>query len=1369
MKCALMNGRGWWVVAAALVVVGAVSFAGQNVRSAATGREWAPEVKDALATYRAGDYFGAQQMCLRILSVQDESQGHHDAGLIHALCLLHMPARADRLDGRARLAQLSREDPSLLNEPECNLAYGIGQTELGETADALDALERSVEGFASRGLADRQLAALVALAQAWTRHTEWEMTPARFGVGRPADRAEADAIRRAQVEAVRARMEKLPDSEAALAGVDLILARHLLGVGDGLDEAHAILNRLAAAPTMTSAGVEACLLLAEQDESAGRWAHALALYERVAIDGTGEPARQAKDRMLDITRPQLVVEVSPAVPSGQPAAVNVRVRNVDVVQVEVRSVDVDTWLASSPQRGNEASLPESGSVQMAWDLEARPTAQYAWWNSNQLEDGLGFAAPAGAYVVVARGKQADGRETTVKRLVVVSDLSATCLVGPRFVTVWIADRPVSAAGEPAVKFWMQRSFAPTQARFEAGIARFALPSEARVMRDKGWVCLVKWGEHVAVCRGRLPGAGQHGDDSPVVAMVGGPPAPEVGEVLYVSGLVLEGRRAATTRDSGREIQLESVDAVERADFSRNVPLSLGGAFSAQIPVTSADAGKYLRVVPRLGGRTLENVAGPFTVQVPSDAGRFRVWCDLPEWVTPAAGVISGCVRAEYPWGATPHGASVSCVLRAVRLPTAESNEDPASVGVVVRNGQLDNDGRFAFSLSTGEFGMSGVSLAVNVEAHVTNLEARSGVAYADVLVSPQRPHKWLTHEPLDPEVGQMVRFHLGWFEPGGLAVTGPVDVEVRSGPRESARLRQHPGRDGLQSDCWQPPQAGSYQAAVRIPGTDGEFWEAKETIEVRPAVSQAAARVRPSCTAHVAREDGHMAVRVRLEGDSAGPLLVALVQDGDPLAAVGVERLAGRADLLVPLDAEPVGVMRAVVIGTAGAGTEVLCNEPVESNPQQKLELELAAQTKEVWPGTTVSVKADCRTGKPPSGTTLIARLIDATAVGYTDWGRVVPSTGPATPIRGLAVVSSAGGAVAGEDTQPNRAADAAPGVPMALQNMLGEGQTLWSASLDVESETSELNVPIPARPGLYRLVAGLRTPDDAVAVDAVVLDARRGVRVWVDAPGHIGLGDRTLVAALLENGYPEAVEARVEMRGGTGLHIESLRVAGGEQTASQPGLEAPLTLQLPAGGRAWLYAGVEAATTGRDNAEVVVTARGVQRTATCPYEVLPASHPGAAETAVRVKRTLLVRRAPPEWAAAEGDDGSAPARDWEAAPWSPGSRLVPGELLYVREEFVLPEVQGEFEWLQRVPATCCAVLVHARVTRPIGTRAPDRDDTLAFRVPALPAGVRMHEYCLAVVRPGSCVLPPPEWRVGEATVPVAVEPDEVRLIVVGE
>ena len=512
-----------------------------------------------------------------------------------------------------------------------------------------------------------------------------------------------------------------------------------------------------------------------------------------------------------------------------------------------------------------------------------------------------------------------------------------------------------------------------------------------------------------------------------------------------------------------------------------------------------------------------------------------------------------------------------------------------------------------------------------------------------------------------------------------------------------------------------------------------------------------------------------MGVRVRLEGDSAGPLLVALVQDGDPLAAVGVERLAGQADLLVPLDAEPAGAMRAVVIGIADAGPEVLCNEPVESDPQQKLELELTAQTTEVWPGTTVSVKADCRTGTPPRGTTLIARLIDAASVGYADWGRVLPAAGQTPPIRGLTVVSSAGGPVAGGDTQANQTADAASGVPAALQSMLGEGQTLWSASLDVESETTELSVPIPATPGLYRLAAALRAPDGAVAVGAVVLDARRGVRVWIDAPGHVGLGDRTLVAALLENGYPDAVEVRVQVLGGQGLHIESLRVAGDAQATSQPVFGLPLSLQLPAGGRAWLYAGVEAAATGRDNAEVAVTARGEQRTATCPYEVLPASPPGAAETAVRIKRTLLIRRAPPEWAAAEGDEASASTREWESAPWSPGNQLVPGELLYVREEFVLPEAQGEFEWLQRVPATCCAVPVHARVTRPIGTRAPDRDDTLAFRVRALPAGVRVHEYCLAVVRPGSCVLPPPEWRAGEATVPLAVEPDEVRLIVVGE
>ncbi|MCK4342317.1 MAG: hypothetical protein KAY37_11410 [Phycisphaerae bacterium] len=1339
---------------------------------------WSPEVREALAAYHAGRYDKAQQHCLRVLTGQGAARGRHDAALIQALCLLRMPARADRVEGQARLTQLADEDPALWDEPECALAYGIGLTGLAETAAALDTLERAAEGFAAQGRPDRQLAALVALAKTWARHTEWEVTPARFDVRRPAVGSEADAIRRTQIEAVRARVTVLPGHEEALAGVDLVLAKHSIKIGEA-DEGRAILARLAAAPVLTPPCLEAALLEADACGEAERWEAALALYERVRREDRGDWARRAEERVLELTRPQVLVDGPAVVRCGRPAPVQLRVRGMDTVQLEVRRVNLAEWLETSSRRGNEAFLPESGSVQMVRELETRGPSSYAWWDSGELESPLEFTAQPGAYVVVVRGREPDGRERTEKRLVVVSDLSATCFVGAEYVTVWAVLQTGSSAGEPAAKFWMQHSFTPTEPAFEAGVARFPLPNEARIMRDKRWVCLVRWGEHVAICRGRLLGPRAAGL-TPLVAMVGGPPTPQAGETLYVSGQVLGGKREPSGPDTGGELQLQITDILERPVFSRNVTLSAGGAFSAEFPLTAAQAGKHLRVLSRYQGRVLENVAGRLWVNVPkAEVAGFRVRCEVPEWIQAPTGVINGCVRAEYPWGMWPRGARVECMLHAVRLPTEDSNDEPRFVGSLVREGRLDDQGRFAFALSTGEFGVSGVPLAISVEGHVRSRARREGVGYAEVLLSMRRPWAWLTYEPNEPEAGRPIRFGVDWFEPGGLAVSTPAEVEVSRRGETLARLRLHPGRHGLESEGWLPPEPGGYEIVATIPLVVAEPVQIRKTVAIGPAKDGSAADTEKlRCTAHFARLEDRVGVRVRLEGESAGPLLV-LLEAGDPLAAIEIEHLAGESDLFLPLEVEPAAGMRVLVVGAVGSSTELLCAEEVAPDPREVPTLTLTAPTKEVWPGTMAQVDVLCEEfASLPRGTTLTARLINAASSGHTDGQRGSRWSEPASVVPGLTIVSS--------NEEPRASAravfrtpnwrksahghldlkgDAEQSVPAALRSVLFEGMTLWSTSLEVVTETTELPVPLPTTPGLYRLIVAVRTPPGAVATEALILDARRGVRLGLEMPQRLTLGDRTIVAALVENGYSEPVEVQVWVRGGGGLHIEALRVVEPERQTLDYQAGTPAIVHLPAGGRTWLHVDVEAARVGDGKVEVEVAARAARRSAACGYEILPATEPAVKGVGVRIERKLFRWRPVGDWVPFD-DENEFERRYWDTVPWSGEDRLRPGELVQVREMFVLTEAQAEFVWLQRVPATCHAAPAKAQLGEPIGSRVGDRGDALAYRVTALGPGRHEHEYFLTVVRPGSCLLPLPEWRIGETRIPLVVEPDEVRLIV---
>ena len=117
---------------------------------------------------------------------------------------------------------------------------------------------------------------------------------------------------------------------------------------------------------------------------------------------------------------------------------------------------------------------------------------------------------------------------------------------------------------------------------------------------------------------------------------------------------------------------------------------------------------------------------------------------------------------------------------------------------------------------------------------------------------------------------------------------------------------------------------------------------------------------------------------------------------------------------------------------------------------------------------------------------------------------------------------------------------------------------------------------------------------------------------------------------------------------------------------------------------------------------------------------------------------------------------------------YRPADRLRVGQMVQVREEFTLDRARVGFTWSQPVPPTCAAVADDVQESRPIGPRATTPGGGLTFHVPALRPGVHAHEYFLAAVRPGACVLPDPVLRIGETRVPVTVEPEEVRPIVLG-
>ncbi len=1288
-------------------------------------RQWSAEIAGALAAYRTGEYEAARQQCHALRARSGDGPWRLDAEVIDTLCLLYSPARADMQEGRTRLAQLAEQDPTLWDEPECHLAIGHALSALHETTEALRTLTRAVAGFAAAGLPARQAATLVELADTWARHGEWELTPASFGVRMPGSPQEAAHTRRQQIDALRPEIDALPDNDDALERYELVRGNFLLDSGLDSDAGAAALVPLAAKSEFTATRAAAASRLAEWYEAGGRAAEAAALWERVARDWHGAQAWRAAQRQAELVQPKIELDLPAAAPVGQLVRPHVRARGVPRVSLEVRSVDVEAWLSTQRTRGNDMFLAEAGGVQFARDFNTRSEDAFAWWGSEREPVPPEFQAGAGAYVVIARGVGTDGRTVSVKKLLTVSDVAATCFVGPERVLVWA----VVAGQRPTpltVKFWMHSSFVPVTRDLKDDVASFPLPNEARLSRERGWVCLVRAGEHLAVCRGQLPPADRA---VPRAALSAGPPTAVVGQTITIAGLLVPPDGEALNLDGATDVQLEVADTLKHVQMEQRVPLDGGGAFATEVAVPPAAAGRQLRFVVRRNEQVLELLGTRPAVNVSrADDPRFRVTFDLPPWLWPSRTTLAGTLRVEYPWGTVPVDAHVELTLRALRLPGADGPGAPTWGASLADRGALDARGVLPFTIPLAELVAPDEPAVVHVSASITSWEGRTGTGQTHVLLAPQQPHLWLSTVPHEPVVGTETRFQLGWFAPGGLPVAELPVVEVSrdGGP---LRLATSIAEGGCTSEPWFAPSPGDYEVAAEVVGADvARAAAARRTITVRAAPPGDTPPAHPlRCEA--VWEGSRAAVGVDLTGSVPGSLLV-LVAGRNPLGAVSLPEVAGRMRVEVPVASMGVGAhVRVLRMGhgdveeldrrpVCAAGRNASASEAGFAAPA----LELSEPHTDVWPGSTASVRVQ-RRGLGEA--VLIARLIDATHPP-----RFQPPGAPA----------SAGDAD-------------------VLDKLVRIGETLWCTSMALNDERI-LSVPVPAQPGLYQLVAGLRTADGFVTTDTLLLDARRGVLCQVDLPPRLRVGDRTLLAVRLVNGYAEQTDAVVNVTLDAGLHAEALEIVGAAGEVCRPG--ARRTLTLPPGRAVWLRGDVEATAGGTGHVAVEITACDRTEVSVGVCEILP-TEPAPPDAPRVLRRTVLVRT-PVEEEAADGVH-----RHWQWFALAPGARLVPGQYLRIQEEFTTALDLPPLTWSQGLPATCRVGAAGFGVLDEIGRRRDEEGADLVYSVARLRAGTFRHTYHLAVVRPGACVLPAPGLRSGEEVLPVRVEPPEVRLIVLDE
>ncbi|MGE0481033.1 MAG: hypothetical protein AB7Q17_11230 [Phycisphaerae bacterium] len=1326
-------------------------------------RDWPAPLHAALHAYRDDDLSAARRAAEQVAAATSEPALRRDAAALGALVLLRSESRADRVNARAQLSALAEEDPTLFERPECALALGIASRELGETAIALDQLDHARRAFEARGDTPRLARTLVALAETWLRHGEWSATPAQFRAPRPDSAEHADRLRHEQALRVVTQLEALDGAVAAAHTARLRVAEHLLPRDERA--ADALLTQLVETAPWTDACAAAALQLAERYEQAGQTDAAGALYEQAADPRWGATATTAGARLAAMRKPSITLAAPAQAPSGEPLRFELRVRGVERVVVEARRVDLEAWLTQNRGRPAFATLPTSGAAVLSREIETRGGAA---WSSDALASPLVLDAPAGAYVLSAAAGSADG-EPADRRLVVLSDLRAAAWVGRLSATIGALRAPDIDALRGL--FWIHGAPAPTRLRFADRVATFELPADVRVRRERRWTALVGAGAHWTVLAGELdPGAGEPA--LPTCLLTATPANPHAGDPVSVAGLAIGTGPGRGGDDADYRVDL--VDAFEQRVASAAAAIERGGVFATVVTVPSTAAGRPLRALLRSHERTIENRLGRTPVRVaPADDSPLRLrvapqpWFARPDRDALLRTTLTFDVFAEYPWG-TPADLNGVAGLRALLL-NATTAGGPAQPGPV-RHFHPDRSqrGRMRFVTPIAGLQPEAVPFGVGLFAQLLPLDGRMQGVDAAVLLGPRRAHAWLELEAADPALGRPLACRLAWFDPDGRLRPDAAELLIEDAAARRSHQMFFADVDGRRCATWRPAAAGAHVARARVPWTDPDA----APLEIECRFDVAAGADEPfslDLTAERIQRDRQWGARVRVRAvtpPAATPILLTAFTGGEPLGAA--IHLPGEStdEVFIPFARDSAPDARVVAATLGGNGLRLLDIVPIA--PPAPLTLTLDPPQVRAASGGRARFRIACeRDGRPATNAALLVRLVDATPPGVLAW---LPTSidAPADPPAVSAAVGGSG-EIALSAADQNRLGRALSDAPAELAAAIVEGETRWVDAYTAGGAARDIEVPLPGHLERGRLIVLARTADGAVAIARAEIRVAPRLTLELDLPPRLRVGDRSLAAIRVHNPHADERCVRLALAPGPGLALERVRPAAGDALGRDD--DEAWTLTLPPAGDRLILAEVEAAAACSgvfEAAAIEGAARCVERAA---YEISDLDAATAHHDAPRVtlRRTLLAL-VPAAATAFQPQDqstlsGMRPSR-WERYVLDARARVPAGRLLLVREEFELSESWRDVEWSQTLPPACHTVRgepddVHALSRDPLR-----RLDEYRFRLGAIPAGTRVHEYFALAVRPGVNRIPPPEIVVGGQRVAVELDPRDAVLTV---
>lgn len=1338
-----------WPLWVALAFAFAVAAPAQQPHAAPDA--WSPEAVEILAALRSGELERVRVLSLELAQRSSDSRVRRDAIALRAAALMRMSARGDRQEGRGLIAALAAESPEIITRPEILLAGGIAAAALAETAVSLEQLDAASRGFAALNQPERRREALVALAETWALHTEWDRTPPQFGITVPANEADKLSIRRKQMAAIADELDAQGDLERA-SRVKLACARLELRQGDAAAGATA-LQMLASAGPLDSTAAQAALALAEWHAAGERWVEAAAQYERVASGPFPDLADEARRRLAAVRDPVVEVIAPRRITRGENGTLRLRARNVALLSIEIRALDLGTWLESQQGRFVESKLPESGALLAAAEFETRAPHAHGWWVcSAEQADRLTATLPPSPVLILARWNDAGGEPRVVRRFAVVGGPSAGMAIGTEHASIWTADgtQPASA------RFWMFGSFVPTRVTLVTGAATFRLPPEARLLRDRRWSCLVEQGGRETLMTGELPDPAR-GDEPQALqaAVLTAPVSPAPGEELRIAGLLVSDRPHPV------RVRVELRDALENPVADASASVQAEGLFETRIRMPDAAEGKTLRLVVRAGERLVESLMGPIMLRVGSAAGSpMQLRVVAPSQVAPEAPSFPLTVRAWYPWGTPAGGRHVLFSRQTVDFP--HESRGFTSRARLSEHIDLDAHGQARLIFTPTMLRATppaGVRFTFSADGEADWGTPESAV----VLIARERPPPWVMAEPHEPRVGEKCALTLNLLR-DAREYDRPASLVVRSPSGRALNLPLYITDRGWRASPWIPQETGAHRIAVSFrPGSTS-------SMTVETTVRVAAADSAPSyCEAPLeisAFCDGESVtpqVIVRSEGQEtsetaareATPVAI-LTSTTDVLGAVLLNAQEGRgAGARIDAPPDPCG-LRVSVIRSCGDRLSVRGVAPVVARIDSNASAELMPFDDPVAPGAELNVtiqgRRSSQEGAEPVAMVRLVRLPDEE--GIFSLGGEPRDVGALTP----SVVRV---------FTPEGQSDAALGdlrLPAAVHDAL-MGPAYWLSTVRLDGNEN-LALRAPQRPGRYELQAVVRSPDGALHAVATPLRVAAALRATLSLPPRLLVGDRCLVSLALEHGGGAPLPLRVRMRLGEFLEAGELRIAGQSSMVSEEGWVAS---EAPAQGVLCLTMSAEAIREGAGSVVADVDIAGRTESYWVAVRVersSSAEEPGP----ISVRRTLF--RAIQE-ALSEPEAEAVGLSQTER--WMLRRELVdlatvfqPGELVLVQEEVTLSAPLGESEWCQPHPAGFLPASDGGRpLSHTIGTERQRSGGVLSYATPPLPAGTHRHEYLLRAVWPGSFALPAPQVRTGAQQVGVRLEQEDTRLRII--